>query len=78
MRHTQGESHQVESEASGSNALKVVSPECVVTFVLRVSGEYAYLVDPVTSDGIFFSRKNLLKTQQYDPFFSKSLTGSTR
>ncbi|KAH8010107.1 hypothetical protein HPB51_024782 [Rhipicephalus microplus] len=39
-----------------------------VTFESTASGEDVYLVDPVTSTGIVFSREELLKAQQDDPF----------
>lgn len=68
VRHSREHSHQVEAGASVSNGSKGATPDGEAILGLPAPGEDVYLVDPVTSSGIVFSRQELLKAQQSDPF----------
>lgn len=60
--------HLVETGACVSNGSKGATPDGEAILGLPAPGEDVYLVDPVTSSGIVFSRQELLKAQQSDPF----------
>ncbi|KAH7937144.1 hypothetical protein HPB49_008135 [Dermacentor silvarum] len=68
VRHSREHSHQVEAGASVSNGSKGATPDGEAKPGYPAAGEDVYLVDPVTSSGIVFSRQELLKAQQSDPF----------
>ncbi|KAH7986049.1 hypothetical protein HPB49_026149 [Dermacentor silvarum] len=67
--------HLVETGACVSNGSKGATPDGEVILGLPAPGEDVYLVDPVTSSGIVFSRQELLKAQQSDPFCRRIVDG---